>query len=269
MLWLNSNNTGMHITKIGERLDTMSSVKLRGFRSQLEASHVSSHPEELWYNETVCQGMTIYRERVMQKGKYFVYGPKKNPNKLTRKQEKTWRRQTACAKKKGGSGLASIQDSVEASTQIHEDYIKKREVRLITATRYNTDTIRINRTKITRKQKWKENQLYGCFRRQTSKNSHEKTWTWLRTRNLERETEYLLIEAQNNAIKTNYVQAKLDKMQQNNRCGWCVYRDKTINHIISECSKLGKKEYKTRYDLVGKVIHWELYNKFKFDHMSK
>ena len=26
-----------------------------------------------------------------------------------------------------------------------------------------------------------------------------------------------------------------------------------INHIISECSKLALKEYKTRYDRVGKV----------------
>ena len=29
-------------------------------RYQLQASYVSSHTEELWYNETVCQWMTIY-----------------------------------------------------------------------------------------------------------------------------------------------------------------------------------------------------------------
>ena len=46
-----------------ERLDTMSSVKLGGFRSQLEASCVSSHTEELWYNETVCLWMPIYTDR--------------------------------------------------------------------------------------------------------------------------------------------------------------------------------------------------------------
>ena len=34
--------------------DTKSNVKLGGFRSQLQASYVSSHTEELWYNETVC-----------------------------------------------------------------------------------------------------------------------------------------------------------------------------------------------------------------------
>ena len=41
------------------------------------------------------------------------------------------------------------------------------------------------------------------------------------------------------------------------------------HHIISECSKLVEKEYKTRHDWVGKVIHWELCKKFKFDHMNK
>ena len=38
---------------LAEQSDTKSSVKLGGFRSQLQASYVSSHTEELWYNETV------------------------------------------------------------------------------------------------------------------------------------------------------------------------------------------------------------------------
>ena len=40
-----------------------------------------------------------------------------------------------------------------------------------------------------------------------------------------------------------------------------VIRDEAINHIISECCKLAQKEYKTRHDWVGKVIHWELCKK--------
>ena len=42
-----------------------------------------------------------------------------------------------------------------------------------------------------------------------------------------------------------------------------------IYHIISECSKLAKKEYKTKHDLMDKAIHWELCKKFKFDHTNK
>ena len=49
-----------YVVEMAERLDTMSRVKLGGFRFQLEASCVSSHTEELWYNETICLWMTIY-----------------------------------------------------------------------------------------------------------------------------------------------------------------------------------------------------------------
>ena len=47
----------------------------------------------------------------------------------------------------------------------------------------------------------------------------------------------------------------------------CGYRDEMINHIIYECCRL--KEYKTRYNCVGKVIHWELCKKFRFSHTNK
>ena len=58
-------------------------------------------------------------------------------------------------------------------------------------------------------------------------------------------------------------------MQQNSKCRLCGDRGQTINHIISECSKLVRREYKTRHDWVGKVIHWELCKKLKFDHTNK
>ena len=58
-------------------------------------------------------------------------------------------------------------------------------------------------------------------------------------------------------------------MQQNSRCRLSSDRDETINCIISECSKLAQKEYKTKHDWVGKVIHLELCRKLKFDHTNK
>ena len=122
---------------------------------------------------------------------------------------------------------------------------------------------------MTRKQKWEEKQLYGRFKRLKNNISHEKTWTWLRKGNFKGKTESLLIAAQNNAIKTNNIKARIDKTQQNNPCSLCSDRDETINHIISECSKLAEKEHKTRHDWVGKVIHWEMCKKFKFDHTNK
>ena len=99
--------------------------------------------------------------------------------------------------------------------------------------------------------------------------SHDKTWAWLRKGNFKRETESLQIAAQDDAVRTNHIKARIYKTQQNSKCRLCNDRNEAINHIISECSKLAQKEYKTTYDWVGKVIHWEMYKKFKFDHTNK
>ena len=99
------------------------------------------------------------------------------------------------SRKEGGRGLASIEDSVDASIQRFENSIGKHERGLFTAIRNDTDNTMVNRMTITRKQKWVEKQLYGHFKRQTNNISHEKTWTWLRKGNFERETESLRIAA--------------------------------------------------------------------------
>ena len=72
---------------------------------------------------------------------------------------------------------------------------------------------------------------------------------------LKRETDSLLKAAQNNAIRINHIKARINKTQQNSRCIICSDRDETINHITSECSKLAQKEYKSKYDRIGKVIY--------------
>ena len=89
-----------------------------------------------------------------------------------------------------------------------------------------------------------EKQLYGRFKRLINNISHQKTWTWLRKGNLKRETESLLIAAQDKAIRTNHIKARIDKTQQNSKRRLCGDSDETINHIISECSKLAQKKNK-------------------------
>ena len=74
---------------------------------------------------------------------------------------------------------------------------------------------------------------------------------------------------QNSAIRTIHIKARIDKKQQNSKCRVCGDRDETINHLISESRKLAHKEYKARHDWVGKVIHWEMCKKCKFDHANK
>ena len=83
---------------------------------------------------------------------------------------------------------------------------------------------------------WK--QLYGRFKQLIRNILHEEKWTWLRKGNIEGETEFLQIAAQNNAIRTNHIKARIDKTQQNSKFWLCGDRDETINHMRTECSKL-------------------------------
>ena len=135
------------------------------------------------------------------------------------------------SRKEGGRGVASIEDSVDASIQGPEDYIEKHLRGLITAIRNNTDNTIDNRMTINRKQKWEGKQLYGRFKRLINNISHDKTWTWLRKGNFKRETESPQIAAQNNAIRTNHIKARIDKTQQNSKCRLYSDRDETINPL--------------------------------------
>ena len=74
---------------------------------------------------------------------------------------------------------------------------------------------------------------------------------------------------QNSAIRTNHIKTRRDKTQRNSKWRLCGDRDETFNHMISKRSKLAQKEYKAKHDWVGKVIHWRMSKKFKFDHANK
>ena len=83
----------------------------------------------------------------------------------------------------------------------------------------------------------------------TSDMSHEKTWTCRRKKH-KKETESLLIAAENNTITTNHIKISTDKMQQNSICSLHGDRGEIINNTIIECCKLAPKKYKARSDYV-------------------
>ena len=126
--------------------------------------------------------------------------------------------------------------------------------------RINTTTWRLH-TKAWRKTDYNHQKQYWQHENQQNDNNQKtkmgrKTTVWIfkttnkqrltqenmdvaKKENLKRETESFPIVAQNNTIRTNHIKARIDKTQQNSKCGDI---EKTINHIISECSKLAQKE---------------------------
>ena len=70
----------------------------------------------------------------------------------------------------------------------------------------------------------------------------DKAWEWTGKSDLKVETEALIIVAQEQALRTNYVKFKIDKSVYSPLCAMCNQKGETINHILSECKMLAQKE---------------------------
>ena len=64
---------------------------------------------------------------------------------------------------------------------------------------------------------------------------------------MKRETETLVVAAQNQSLRTNLVKTKIDKSQKATLCRLCKKADESIDHVVGGCSKLAQEEYKRRH----------------------
>ena len=109
------------------------------------------------------------------------------------------------------------------------------------------------------KKKWRGKAMYGQWLREMpEKIDQTKTWQWLSKGDLKVGTEALLCAAQEQALRTNYIKHRIDKVKDSPLCRLCGKRGETVQHIISECEKLAQREYKRRHDKVAKKVHWDL-----------
>ena len=82
---------------------------------------------------------------------------------------------------------------------------------------------------------------------------------WLETAHLRFETESLICAAQEQALATNNIKAKVWKMEKYSpMCRLCKEQPETIAHIVAGCKHLAANKYLFRHDQVGKYIHWNL-----------
>ena len=98
-------------------------------------------------------------------------------------------------RKDGGRGLIAIEDCVELAVRSLEVYVHGSEERLIQAARVLQD--------------WEEKALHGHYLRQTKEVRSEQSWVLLENGDLKRETESLILAAQNQSIRTKLVKAKI------------------------------------------------------------
>ena len=87
-----------------------------------------------------------------------------------------------------------------------------------------------------------------------------KSWNWLKSGELKKETEGLITAVQDQSRRTNVMKARIEKANVSPMCRMCNKAEETVFHIVSKCSKMAQTEYKGRHDKLG--IHWDLCKKW-------
>ena len=95
-----------------------------------------------------------------------------------------------------------------------------------------------------RKERFDEKPLHSADFKETTYVQDEKdSWKWLANGYLKKETEGMLMAAQDQSLRTKWVSVMIDKRQGSAKCRICGERDETVSHIVSECKKLAQNDY--------------------------
>ena len=175
----------------------------------------------------------------------------------------------------GGRGLLSVADSVNIERRSLHCHVRRTEESLLkVAQRYTrADEVGSKEYKRERKeerhQDWRNKPLHGRFLRCTEEVASSKSWNWLKSGELKKETEGLITAAQDQSLRTNVMKARIEKANVSPMCRMCNKAEETVFHIVSECSKMAQTEYKGRHDKLAKVIHWDLCKKYGVKVLAK
>jgi hypothetical protein len=180
---------------------------------------------------------------------------------------------------KGGKGLISICDVVRREKHLTTSYLNQHKEDELLKNCSNAGEVENAMESLTKKQVkdqqmiqhesiWKTKPLHGEFFRKVEENNVME-YTWLAKAKLKKETEALIMAAQEYSLRLNYIKFKIDHTVADPKCRMCHQFQETVQHIVCGCPKLAKTEYQLRHDRMGKVVHWALARKWGFDATEK
>ena len=173
----------------------------------------------------------------------------------------------------GGRGLQSIRDTVKVEKASLGFYLEGTDETLLkevlNENLYETVTDpKIVKEKIikTRKDSYEGKNLHSAlFKKSQECRDNKDSWLWLKKGYLKKETEGTILAAQDQAIRTRWVQRHIDKKDIPSDCRMCGEKEETVAHITSECRQLAQNEYKKcRHDKVAACLHWNMCKKYGF-----
>ena len=75
--------------------------------------------------------------------------------------------------------------------------------------------------------------------------------------------------AQDQAIRTNAIKARIDKTSSDSKCRLGKVKEEIIDHLVSSCSKIAHTDYKECHDKVASMLHWNLCRKYNLPTADK
>ena len=152
----------------------------------------------------------------------------------------------------GERGLMQIKQIVEEEKRALNDFIKKSTEHTLKIVS-DEELLKANESKSechkkelkNRQERWQSKPLHSQYLQDIKdKTDNDITWSWLKNGELKKETKGFLIAAQDQALRTNAIKAKIDKVTEKNECQLCKEKDETIDQLISACSKIVQADYK-------------------------
>ena len=105
--------------------------------------------------------------------------------------------------------------------------------------------------------------------RELTEQKSTKNFQWLKSSGLKAEMEGFVVAAQDQSLATRYYQHKIIKNGTGPKCRLSHEFDESIEHIISGCPVLAKKEYLERHDKALIYIHWKICKYYQIQVTSK
>ena len=113
-----------------------------------------------------------------------------------------------------------------------------------------------------RKERLKAKRVYGRVLGDIGEVGTKETWKWLQGGYITKSMEGFIMAAQEQALRTKWFRAKIQKEVVSPRCRLCDGEDETVRHLSAGCVKLSKGSYKRRHDHMGLRVYWEACKKY-------
>ncbi|KAM6469092.1 uncharacterized protein PHA67_010839 [Liasis olivaceus] len=170
----------------------------------------------------------------------------------------------------GGHGMLQVHQTVEEEKGVLEEYLKDSEEDALKLV-HCEGLLNIKETKLAyktgqmrnRKETWQGKVLHGQYTKKLAgKADNNKTWQWLRAGKLKKETEGLILAAQDQALRTNACEARIKKSATDSKCCLCKEDEETVDHLVSCCKTIAQTDYKKRHDKVATMVHWNICKRY-------